>query len=73
MEYENIKKLKKQWLKKHIVFVALISLEILGIYILGAVFQSYLLIGVNTIYAFIMYCVARNSQDSFVEENRDEN
>ena len=71
MEYENIKKLKKQWLKKHAVVVILVSFIILANYMAGVVLESILLIGVNTIYVFVMCCVAKNSMESFIEENKD--
>lgn len=71
MLFKEIQKLKRQWFKKNLIIMIFLCILLLVFFIVGAIFENYILIGSNTILCFVIYCVARNKMIIFVEKNTD--
>lgn len=60
---------KKQWIRNNIIKIFIISIVLLFIYIVGAVIKNYLVIGLNTIIAFVAYVYCHNNMMSYIEKS----
>lgn len=63
------KDLKQQWIKKKLFRIVLVSIFILALFIVGAIYENYILIGMNTIFALVLNVIARNKMLVFIEKN----
>lgn len=61
----------RQWIKIKLFKIIVICILILGLFLVGAVLENYLLIAANTILAFVIYCFARNKIIILIENNTD--
>jgi hypothetical protein len=67
--YNENHHIKNEWINKHLSELIIISDLILCIFIFGAIIlESYIIIGINIIMAFAVYCIERNGMLSCVKK-----
>ena len=69
MIHKQKKELMRQWFRKNFLKLIVICILILALFIGGAILENYILIGGNTIFAFVIYIIARNNMLAFLDKN----